>query len=1144
MSRKARAWVGGISVLLFFVLIAWLVGSLLGLEDRALLIMRGSLALLGILAAALTARLLWVTGPPPRTDAPDDDSLALAAARERLARSSAPHSKMSRLPLTLVLGPRGSTKTTILTRTGLEPELLAGEVAHGDTIVETDGINLWYHDGSIYLEAGGNVLEDEPRWKRLLRRIRPASWGAAAGRGKQPPRSVILCFGLDEFLKPGAGDEIPAQAKRLRQRLSELAEELGVSIPIYVLFTRADRFPFFLDYIRNLKNAEVAPPLGVTLPLRARTDAGSHTREEGQRIRAAFQELHESLGANRLRVLPRENNDEIRSGAYEFPRELRKVSELATSFLLELSRPSQLAVSPVLRGFYFTGVRPIIVEDAEPSAPTTGGGGAPASMGATGVFNVQQLQEEAQRETRGQARARKVPQWVFLHDFFRSLLPGDANARALTAGGSRVQALRRFALGSLSAFALVALLGFTISFLGNRNLQDRVTTATAGVEELNPEPGIPPTEDQLRTLDQLRQELTLLREYAEGRPPLRLRWGLYRGDALLPPARQAYFQQFDNLLWAPTRERLVAGLTSLEGEPGAEDDYGETYDALRAYLVTTRHPERSEEGILTPPLMAHWAFAGEVGEERRELARAQFNFFARELAVEHPLPRDADQALVTSTREFLLRFAELDRVYQALLSDGSTGIEPVELSRIAPGAGGAVRSDHSVPGAFTQEGWERVQSALGDVDRLFAAEEWVVGEQAISAEDRERLTQELADRYVTDYVEHWQSFLRSATVPGFGSTAVAAQRLDILSGNQSPILQVLATTARNTAVDSSLVMPHFQPVHQATPPEIRDRFISDANESYIAGLADLQSAMDQLSGASGSQREQLMGAASSNAEQTRRAVRQLAQGFSVEGGAQVAASEVERLMEAPVRLSESLLTQLPAAQVNAQGATFCQSFEGVLNRFPFDQNAAAEATMDDLESLLAPGDGALWNFYENVGGSLLARQGGRYVPAPGASPQPTEAFVRFFNRAAEISQAFFGDQGSSPEIVFALRPDTSDDLPEITVGIDGQTHRFTRTVAAAQTFIWEGNRADNVRVTGQLNGEEVTLIEASDSPWALFRFFGNAQWDDQGGGRYQLRWAIPGQQVDLTAELSLPRGIPVFRGGFVEELTCAPRIAQ
>jgi type VI secretion system protein ImpL len=1146
MSRMARAWSGGLGVASFFLLVAWATGTLLGLEGTSLWLLRGGLILLGLVAAALLARLLWVSGPDPSDEGgPDDVDLTLAAAGRRLAGAGAGGGRLGRLPLTLVLGPRGSTKTTLLSKAGLDTELLAGEVMQGETVVDTEGVNVWYAQGSVIVEAGGALLADERRWDRLLRRLRPSRWGAVFGRGGQPARSVVVCFAMDEFLKPGSGEGIPAYARLLRTRLARISETLGVAVPVYVIFTRADRFPFFADYVRTLRNDEVADPVGATLSLGSVRDSGRFAEEQGGRIRSALAELHRNLAANRLRVLPRENALEPRGGAYEFPRELRKVSETLTSFLVEICRPSQFGRSPVLRGFYFTGVRPIVVSDGEMPASAATPAPSMGNVGATGVFNIQQLrEEEARRQAPAPGGSRRVPQWVFFERLFTRLIPGDENARALTAGGARVDVVRRVGLAGLVLIACIASIGFTVSFFGNRSLGARMAEATSAVEALRPEPGTPPSVEELTRLDELRLELTLLRQYETEGPPRRLRWGLYRGSDLLTAARPIYFGHFDDMLWATTRARLAGHLDGLSGTPGEEDDYGFTYDALKAYLVTTRYPERSEEAFLGPALTRFWPWTGEVGEERRDLARAQFGFFATELKQGHPLPMEADDRRVAQSRGFLLEFAELDRVYQALLADGSAGLDPIQFARLFPDGAGALRNEVVIPGAFTEEGWGRVQAALDDVDRLFAAEEWVVGEQAISAEGRAQLASDLRTRYVEEYIANWQRFLEAAAVPGFGSVAEAARRLSTLSGNQSPVLQVLAITSRNTAVDSVLVAPAFQPVHAASPPEVRDRFIAEPNEGYMAGLVNLHASLEQLSDATGPRRDQLMMAAAQNAEQAKLTVRQLAQQFSVEGDAQVAARQVQRIMEAPITLSEALITRLPAAAVNAQGQAFCAAFNPVLAKYPFASGAGAESTMDELQQLFQPGSSALWSFYDEVGRSLLAPQGPRYVAAPGASPQPSADFVRFFNRAADVSRALFDDQGRGPEVVFALRPETSEALPEVGVTIDGQAHRFTRTMAAAHTFIWDGNRARDIRITGQVGGQEATLLESSGSPWSLFRLFRQAQWEQLAEGRYRLTWQVPGRQLNLSAELSLARGIPVFRGDFMGGLSCVSRIAQ
>ena len=61
----------------------------------------------------------------------------------------------------------------------------------------------------------------------------------------------------------------------------------------------------------------------------------------------------------RPEYLARETRPQKLPGIYEFPREFRKLRRAMVQFLVDLCRPSQLTVGPFLRGFYFSGVRPL-----------------------------------------------------------------------------------------------------------------------------------------------------------------------------------------------------------------------------------------------------------------------------------------------------------------------------------------------------------------------------------------------------------------------------------------------------------------------------------------------------------------------------------------------------------------------------------------------------------------------------------------------------------------------------------------------------------------------------------------------------------------------------------------------------------------
>jgi type VI secretion system protein ImpL len=137
---------------------------------------------------------------------------------------------------------------------------------------------------------------------------------------------------------------------------------------------------------------------------------------------------------------------------YEFPREFRKVHQALVRFLVELCRPSQLTVAPFLRGFYFSGVRPIMVNEVAPAAPIAPTPAAGGRMGATSMFRAQAAAAGGAQRIVGQ---RKVPQWLFLSHFFNDLLLADTAAKGASASSIRASMPRRILLTAAAVLCLI-----------------------------------------------------------------------------------------------------------------------------------------------------------------------------------------------------------------------------------------------------------------------------------------------------------------------------------------------------------------------------------------------------------------------------------------------------------------------------------------------------------------------------------------------------------------------------------------------------------------------------------------------------------------------------------------------------------------
>ena len=77
----------------------------------------------------------------------------------------------------------------------------------------------------------------------------------------------MVCFDSETFTRAGAQEAVVNAARTLRARLGEISQAFGINLPVYVLFTKMDRLPFFTEYVRNLSNEEAAQVLGATVPL-------------------------------------------------------------------------------------------------------------------------------------------------------------------------------------------------------------------------------------------------------------------------------------------------------------------------------------------------------------------------------------------------------------------------------------------------------------------------------------------------------------------------------------------------------------------------------------------------------------------------------------------------------------------------------------------------------------------------------------------------------------------------------------------------------------------------------------------------------------------------------------------------------------
>jgi type VI protein secretion system component VasK len=211
-------------------------------------------------------------------------------------------------------------------------------------------------------------------------------------------------------------------------------------------------------------------------------------------------------------------------------------------------------------------------------------------------------------------------------------------------------------------------------------------------------------------------------------------------------------------------------------------------------------------------------------------------------------------------------------------------------------------------------------------------------------------------------------------------------------------------------------------------------------------------------------------------------------------------------------------------------------------KYPFNPAGEVPATIDEVSALLQPGTGALWSFVENDLGNYVVRQGPQFAEKPGGSVRISPSFIAFLNRAADFSSSLYRAEGTPPGLNFTLRPLLSDEVPSLTVTIDGQPARFTRTSTGSKRLSWTAGEGREAILSGQILGRDREF--AFQGTWAIFKLFQQAEWSP-GDGSYVVEWPIPDQpSVRARFVINLAGAKPILQPGFFSGVSCSGRITR
>lgn len=1139
-------YLGVLAVLVIAALLAFGLAALLHLHGVPFIVFVVVILLLGIAAAVLILILHFrakkqrgFEGDSAGGAATGELDLLLNDANRKLRASQQGAKTLDLLPLIYVLGEQGAAKTTMVMRSGLDPELLAGTLPREGELVATPIVNVWFTHQSAIVEAGEGVRQSGQLLTHLIDRTRPRAYRSAFGSGAAS-RAAVVCISIEQILATDAGASMLAAARATGAQLREISRLLGTPLPVYVIVTKLDRVPHFEEFVRNLSNDEVRKILGSTLA-KIGASAGVYADRASSELGNVLDSLCYALGEFRVEMLARETGPNNAPGVYEFPREFGKLRKNLNQYLVELCKPSQLSANPYLRGFYFSGIRAQIVETV--SAPVVQEERAPQDAGATQYLNISlgRTPSSARPAAQSVKVATRVPQWTFLPRLFPEVILGDKSALSATQQTAPARFFRRFLFATLSILFLVYTILLLISYLNNSALESKIRDAAQSLSVSDASSVSLPSSGDLEALDKLRQTIVQLDGYRKDGAPWSYRLGLYQGDKLDERARAVYFDRFRPRLLNPGQKNIVQYLRALPDAPATTDDsssYVAAYNPLKAYLITAGNHDKSVSQFLTPVLLQYWNGARQVDPSQSQLAQKQIDFYASELARQDPYAINPDTLVVAHARSYLSHFLADTRIYQDMLNAADKTGPAIDFNRQYPGSAASVVDSYVVRGAFTKSGFAFMQDAFQHIDRYASGEAWVLGTQAGPSLDTASIGKNLSAKYESDFISQWHTFLTRAQVISCGGIHEAPDRLNALSGSNSALLLLFYTVSYNTAVADPQIKTVFQSAQSLVDPNTPDRHIGPGNQAYMTALLNLSSAIAQVPPTAGSDPTAYapITTAASTADV---AARQTAQAFTIDSQFHTDKTVLD-LMLAPVQCAAKLPPS-PGAQANGGGAKICGAVNSLLGKFPFNPNATAQASLDEVNQVFAPDTGIVWTIYNTTLKPYLVPVGSQYVAAPSA-PQPVNArYAQYFTRLAHVSSDLYSPGSKTPAFSFTLRFIPSNGISNANFQVDGQKIPSGSTT---QQYKWSGpdaHQASLVTDSGEIPYQ---------GPWALFQLVHRAQITHSEGKLrldYPLDTTLAGQKITQGRMVSFEAtgpGAELLDPGFLAGLSCLSTVVK
>ena len=1054
------------------------------------------------------------------------------------------------LPWYLIIGPPGAGKTTALRNSGLEFPHLSGGNRGVRGIGGTRNCDWWLTNEAVLLDTAGRWStqeQDHDEWLGFLGMLRKY-------RKRKPLNGIIVTLSVVE-LAEASSEQLSDVAKRMRERIDEAMTELRMTLPVYVMFTKCDLLSGFIETFGNLSKDERGVVWGFTVPLREDGDAATVFEDH-------FDELVGSLEGYCVGRLDEERRVDKRHRIFGLPQQFKELRRCFRDFVEQLLAENVFSDTPMLRGVYFASG----TQEGRPFDLIV--------QRLAAAYNLRALAEQEHGVE---------PKGYFLRDLFRKVIFPDKDL-ALRSESERKRQRRVYygAVGSVFALAALLLALPAVSWAGNRTMIDQVEeqgealamqVQKAKGQTLGPDAYLPVV-DQMTTLAERRRRGA----------PMKMRSGLYTGNAMVSPLSELFGQVFRRNVVQPLFEDATARMAEFGRVYNDETnaiptgaEYSDNVARLRFHLwlssprgddeppltdadtADSLATEIAERWMMAQGLVPNEAEDGEVSPAKK-VALAYVDL----LASGSNLGFRREASAVKAARSALSRLSGVDLVIDGLVRRYQTTAPEVTVRRVVGSGVPALRGRRAVRPAFTKRVWDDHLEALfsGKAEGL-VGDMWVLGEYATRSTtdtkvDRKTYLKQLQSRYLERYIDEWREFIRGIQVDPPTETTVALSTLqDLTRGRPTALGRLFIEIDRNVdlrekksgiieaaegAVENAAERAGYgggdayldeKGVYEAFADFVR---FGIPEEPQSEGSAPRPTALDvyeeQLLYLRNALQAKIDDPSTSSLSKDLAVARAETTGLISEQDVGWRPA-FEAILWPPIEgasmsYSHAVAAVAGRAWCNGVSAPFRQMLRG---RYPLG-TGSEDVPIADFAAFYRPDDGMLWKFYSEFLEARIPRRGDTFEFATGlgmpASQVHLRSVRRFLNRSWQITQALFPPGSTDPRVDFDVRIRPSPRVAEQILSVGGQTIRYYNGPEQWTRLSWPGDspgQGASIQIRGD-GGMRETISREDD--WGLFRLIEEGSSKRVDGRTFTVVWSLRSHGIDVQIDFRTARRVSPF----------------